>query len=342
MVPSCGSIVRNKPSSDAGSGLISSLPLPPHQNGSLFSSDEEDGNRTTERSEPCSSNEKGTRPLDPEHQSDGPSTKLNSPGDGKNPALNTNTTSQFGFAGECAVTSLEKKRKHEITGAPTLTDDAAFPSSASPQDSRGQSNYNKRMKIDHADDRTAAAYADMEPFRDSAGRLLHDRSNIPPEIWHHVFTFIPPGTLTSLLRVNRAFNKLLTPSTENPKRPSSTNCRNAVLQVLDSDFVWSTSRKLFHPDLPRPPLNMPELSMWRLLCGRTCQFCGKLGMSTTNDMPGNQFELGPGEDGVKIIWQFGVRSCGTCLQERSEKVGNLSPFGTDANEVTASVRSSPC
>jgi len=318
------------------------LPLPPHQNGALFSSDEEDGNRTAERNGPCSLNEQGARSLDPEHQSDGPSTKLNSPGDGKNSALDTNTTSQSGFAGECAVTSLEKKRKHEITEAPTPTDDAAFRSSASPQGSRGQSNYNKRMKIDHSDDRTAAAYAGMEPFRDSTGRLLQDKSNIPPEIWHYVFTFIPPGTLTSLLRVNRAFNKLLTPSTENAKRPSTTNSRNVVLQVLDADSVWSASRKLFHPDLPRPPLSMSELDMWRLLCGRTCQFCGKLGMPATNDTPDNQFEPGPGEDGVKIIWQFGVRSCGSCLQERSEKVGDLSPFGVDANEVTASVRRSPC
>ncbi|KAH0566219.1 hypothetical protein GP486_000394 [Trichoglossum hirsutum] len=319
MVPSCGSIVRNKPSSDVGSGLMSTLPLPPHQNGALLSSDVVDDDRTAERNRPCSLSTGGFRSPDSEHRSNGPSSKLNSTDDGRNSALDANMTSQPEIAGECAVTSREKKRRHEMAEAPTPTDNVAFRSFASSQEFRDQSSRNKRMKIDHAGDMIATTYAGMEPFRDSAGRLPQDKSNIPPEIWHHVFAFIPPRTLTSLLRVNRAFNKLLTPSTKNAKRPSTTNSRNAALQVLDADLIWSASRKLFHPDLPRPPLSMSELDMWRLLCGRACQFCGKLGTPLASDTPDSQFEPGPGEDGVKIIWQFGVRSCGACLQEHSEK-----------------------
>jgi hypothetical protein len=329
--------VRSRSSSDAEPGLNSALSLPSHQNGAHFSLDVEGGNGKAERDGSLSLNMKGLYPLDPDHRSDGSPATLDS-GDGKNSALDAETT-QSGFAGECADPSLQRKRKQEIMETPISADSVAFQSSDSSQNSQDRPNCNKRVKIGHAGDMTTANYADTEPFRDTTGHLLRDRSNLPPEVWHHVFNFIPPGSLASLLRVNHAFYGFLTPSTNDAKRLSNASSRNGVLQVLDADFIWSASRKLFHPDLPRPPLGMPELDMWKLLCSRTCQFCGKLGPPVTNGTAENQFEPGPGKNGVKIIWQFGVRSCGTCLEERSEKVGNLNPLWRGQfDKLTASNR----
>ncbi|KAH0545037.1 hypothetical protein FGG08_000808 [Glutinoglossum americanum] len=313
-----GSAVRNGSSLDAGHGLDSSLSLPSHQSGAHCSSDEEGDSRMPDRDEPRSLITKGCRPSDPEHQSDGSSATLDS-GSGKNYMPDAETICQSGFAGECVDPSLRGKRKHEREETRIPTNGVDFRSSTSSQNSPGQSNSNKRVKIDHSGDMAVANYADMEPFRDAAGSILQDKSDMPSEVWHYVFTLVPPRDLASLMRVNHMFNEFLTPSMNDAKRLSTASSRNAILRVLDADFIWSASRKMFHPDLPRPPFGMSELDMWKLLYGRACQFCGKPGSSATGSTAENQFEPGPGESGVKIIWQFGVRSCGTCLQERSEK-----------------------
>ncbi|OAL28211.1 hypothetical protein AYO20_09539 [Fonsecaea nubica] len=68
---------------------------------------------------------------------------------------------------------------------------------------------------------------------------------------------------------------------------------------------------------------MTELEVWRLVRGRTCQFCGK---KTTHNQPLSVSELwdsGPGLDGVRPIWPFRVRTCGRCLQPRLIKDAEL-------------------
>jgi len=147
------------------------------------------------------------------------------------------------------------------------------------------------------------------------------KSQFPIEIWQHVFTFVPPVSLGRLLRVNRCFNACLT---ESSKAPLVTNFQHqGIVQLAEANTIWSASRKLFCPGLPRPLRDLEELDMWRLIRGRDCQFCGKVDSSKAGLDPVDPWEAGPGKDGVRVIWAFGVRCCGNCLQDKSEKVGHV-------------------
>lgn len=141
---------------------------------------------------------------------------------------------------------------------------------------------------------------------------------MPPEIWQHVFSYVPPVFLGRMLRVDRAFHALLTPNTSLDVN-SKLNTMGA-LKVLSADSIWVASRKRFCPGLPRPLRRLNELEMWRLLRGNDCQICGERKSLLTTFDSTNPWQGGPGFDGVCVIWPFGVRCCGTCMENCSEKV----------------------
>jgi len=138
---------------------------------------------------------------------------------------------------------------------------------------------------------------------------------LPPQIWQHVFTFLPPLSLGRALLVNRMFRDLLTPSNGNTDHHGPTKGR---LKYQRPDLIWTSSRKGFLSGLPRPLAETSELEMWKLIRGQKCQFCGKPGSASSQTT--SAWESGPGPAGVRVIWQFGVRSCATCLNERVHKV----------------------
>lgn len=143
-------------------------------------------------------------------------------------------------------------------------------------------------------------------------------ASLPIEIWQNVFCFVPPVFLGRLLRVSHTFNSLLNPnvSVEWPNQGSST--RAATHRTPSS--IWAASRKRFCPGLPKPLYGLNDLDMWRLLRGSDCQLCGdKMVLLTSSNAP-NQYESGPANTGVRVIWPFSVRSCGPCLIANSEKV----------------------
>ncbi|KAI9769653.1 MAG: hypothetical protein M1840_003890 [Geoglossum simile] len=315
MPPSCEGSVRSRSFSGAESGSNCSSFLPSYQNGAHSPIDGESDNGMMGRTEPYPLDAGEFRRPDPQHQPDGSSAARDSFGDGKDYIMDANSTIKPEFAGEFPDPNPPKKRKLKTAEALAPENDVAFQSPSS----QDQSKPNKRLKIDRAGGTITVSDVDVKPFRGASGRLPLDKSRIPPEIWHYVFGFIPPEDLARLLRVSQAFNKFLTPPTNDSIQLPTVVGQNTELQTLEADSIWSASRKLFYSDLPRPPLSMSELDMWKLLCGRACQFCGKPSPPVASNPVENQFEPGPGEDGVKIIWQFGVRSCGTCLQERSEK-----------------------
>ena len=147
------------------------------------------------------------------------------------------------------------------------------------------------------------------------------KSQYPIEIWQHIFTFVPPVSLGRLLRVNRSFNACLT---ESPNEYLVTDSqRQGIVRLQEGNAIWSASRKLFCPGLPRPLRDLKELDMWRLIRGRDCQFCYKVDNPTARLDQVDPWAAGPGKDGVRVIWAFGVRCCGTCLQDKSEKVGHV-------------------
>ena len=143
-------------------------------------------------------------------------------------------------------------------------------------------------------------------------------SGLPDEIWQHVFSFVPPVFLGRLLRVNSVFHGCLTKASG---EQSSQACFNGkAVRPVSSNSVWAASRKRFAPGLPKPLLGFQELDMWRLLRGRPCQMCGEtkiLNFATSAESP---LESGPGDKGVRVLWPFGIRTCGSCLQKCSEKV----------------------
>ncbi|KAF4614366.1 hypothetical protein G7Y89_g15371 [Cudoniella acicularis] len=161
----------------------------------------------------------------------------------------------------------------------------------------------KRMKPDGV----------VSKHRNSEGRLLEDKSLLPAEIWHRIFTFCPPKVLGPLLQVNKSFNAYLEPSSP---YLSTVHLPKSGLQTLQPDAIWRASRLRIGQGIPGPLMNKSEPDMWKMACGSVCQFCGKKGASTA---PTDQWHPGPGEIGVQPVWLFGIRACGSCLEQKSMK-----------------------
>ncbi|KAH8657053.1 hypothetical protein BGZ60DRAFT_434707 [Tricladium varicosporioides] len=154
----------------------------------------------------------------------------------------------------------------------------------------------------------------LPKWRTFDGHLQQDKSLLPAEIWHHIFIFCPPRMLGLLLQVNKSFNAQLDISSPyHYTLPSST----ALLQSLQPDAIWRASRLLFNQGIPGPLADKSEIDMWRLACGSQCQFCTRKQSEMLAVM--DQWNPGPGENGVRPVWSFGIRTCGACLEERSVK-----------------------
>lgn len=149
-------------------------------------------------------------------------------------------------------------------------------------------------------------------------------ATLPPELWHHVFRYVPPVFLGRLLRVDHAFHSYLTPGHTGDKPAVGSALGRGTVQPLDAETIWAASRKRFAPGLPKPLRGLKELDMWRLLRGRICQLCGQTKDSGQLSSMGKSWESGPGEHSVRVIWTLGLRSCGPCLERCSEKVPEMS------------------
>ena len=152
-------------------------------------------------------------------------------------------------------------------------------------------------------------------------KLPRDKSQLSAEVWHHIFTFCPPRSLGNLLRVNKLFNFYLDPSSSLVNREVPLPAGKRPLDVLKPNVIWQLSRRLFWPQMPAPLRSMAEIDMWRLACSLTCQKCKKqppTQSDSSSATPGPC--LGPGLDGVAVIWPFARRLCGRCLVTTSMKV----------------------
>ncbi|KAL8730608.1 MAG: hypothetical protein Q9166_003921 [cf. Caloplaca sp. 2 TL-2023] len=118
-------------------------------------------------------------------------------------------------------------------------------------------------------------------------------ANLPAELWHHVFRFVPPVFLGRLLRVNHAFHSYLT-SGASESQSLGSSFPSAVCP-LDADSIWAASRKRFAPGLPKPLRDLKELDMWRLLRGKACQICGQVKDPGAVSADVNPWESGPGD-----------------------------------------------
>ncbi|GAB7352667.1 hypothetical protein MBLNU459_g3031t1 [Dothideomycetes sp. NU459] len=144
---------------------------------------------------------------------------------------------------------------------------------------------------------------------------LAPTAGLPAEVWQHIFLYFPPDTLSRCLRVNRAFSSYLTRLTANMsvRLPP----RHNGVKVLDSDAIWTSSRKLFAPNMPRPLSGFGEMQMFQLLGGKRCQGCGA--MPAHPPSAATPYTAGPGANGVRVIWSFYARLCGRCFEALSLK-----------------------
>lgn len=166
----------------------------------------------------------------------------------------------------------------------------------------------KRLKPDDA----------LQKLRTTEGHLPKDKSLLPAEIWHHIFTFCPPRVLGRLVQVKKSFNAYLDPSSSGL---SVDSLSTSAVHLLSPDAIWRASRQVINlHGLPAPLSGKSELDMWNISCGSLCQFCGKTRQKTQSVLT-DQWHPGPGENGVVPIWSFGIRTCGSCLQKQSTKVG---------------------
>ena len=157
------------------------------------------------------------------------------------------------------------------------------------------------------------------------GSWLEHATILPPEILQHVFSFVDPYSLARLMAVCQAFSVLIDPSRTLPA--SRTAFQRVGLR--DQNDLWALSRRAFAQYAPRPMNSMNELRSWQLVRGHNCQFCGKKPVPKIESLPTAPWNLGPGSDGVRSIWPFQVRSCGSCLEARLVKVCadfRLQPF----------------
>lgn len=151
----------------------------------------------------------------------------------------------------------------------------------------------------------------------------HDVSlQLPAEVWQHIFSFLPPHTLGTLLRVNKLFNKYL--DAASPFTISAPEFRvPSIVPALLPDAIWRASRCLFWPRMPAPLSGKSDLDMWRFACSRSCQICGQIDETNVawDSLP---WWRGPGNNTVSPIFVFFVNSCGKCLAETSVKVSAMS------------------
>ncbi|KAM3415523.1 hypothetical protein BST61_g9044 [Cercospora zeina] len=146
---------------------------------------------------------------------------------------------------------------------------------------------------------------------------------LSPAIWQRVFYLLPPAMLCRCLRVCKDFNRFLT----SMKAPQGHQKDKSTARVVDSEAIWIQSRKTFFPQLPRPLRHHSELEMLQLVGGQACQFCGKL----ASPVPATSvFNCGPGADGVRVIFPFAVRTCGSCIEPRLRKDVQLLTDSTSA------------
>jgi hypothetical protein len=164
----------------------------------------------------------------------------------------------------------------------------------------------KRLKADE----------DLHHNRTAEGGLPRDKALLPAEIWHYIFTFIPPRNLGLILSVSKSFNAFLDPSSCGP---SISPLSKSVLSLMNPDAIWRASRRSFLPGMPSPLSGKSELDMLKLVCSSSCQFCGKK-RQPNPPVPMDPWHPGPGENGIIPIWIFGVITCGPCIQQRCTKV----------------------
>ncbi|USW46981.1 Putative F-box-like domain superfamily protein [Septoria linicola] len=174
--------------------------------------------------------------------------------------------------------------------------------------STGMSHAGAKRKLSDAEGDTDGASTDATDEQTKKRRVDSAQTpRLPTDIWQRVFMLLPPAVLCRCLRVCKDFNHMLTAT----MAPQGQQKDKSTARIVDSEAIWTQSRKIFFPQLPRPLRQHTELEMLKLVGGQNCQFCGKAPVAPPAT---SVFNCGPGTDGVRVIFPFGVRTCGPCIE----------------------------
>jgi len=147
-------------------------------------------------------------------------------------------------------------------------------------------------------------------------------SHLPPEIWHHIFTFLPPPTLGNLKQTSKLFNSYLDPHSPT-MTPIPASAPGGSLSCLKPDAIWQASRRCFWPRMPAPLKGCSEVDMWQLVCSSRCQICGKIGTPYLKDDRRKTSEepvIKAGTAPLFLVLPFAVKTCAECLVQKTCKV----------------------
>ena len=168
------------------------------------------------------------------------------------------------------------------------------------------------LKRKHATEERAHTAGKRQKTQSPVERLrLPLVANLPCELWQRIFSLLPPRSLPPMLWTCRTFYKYLT----DPALQNSTCTTPRGLCTIHPDQIWQASRTAWLPDIPSTPPGISEPDLFKLLGRKSCQLCGRLPTSS----PGaSTWMPGPGNDGVRRVWSFTVRSCGPCLTQHTQ------------------------
>ncbi|KAI9792484.1 MAG: hypothetical protein M1835_007850 [Candelina submexicana] len=199
-------------------------------------------------------------------------------------------------------TAQEYKRKRSSSGSSFVeqspkevrTEDSDFPEAAALRFSK-----HKRTKLED-NQSSPASRGEQEATFHGPGILPSDKSKLPAEIWHYIFSCVSPVSLGRLLQVNRSFKSCLVPSArQSPFSPCGTK---GFLESQPAEAIWSAARKIHYPDMPKPLRSRSELEIWSLILGTKCQLCFKQPGSTAENTKRNPWEAGPGTEGEMALF----------------------------------------
>jgi len=143
--------------------------------------------------------------------------------------------------------------------------------------------------------------------------LLNPCAGLPPAIWQHIFLYCSLFDLGRLLQVNRSFHSYLV----DVHHVSYSDPIHGSPRLIKSESIWASARNALPIKPPKPLPAFSELRMWQLALSIRCQFCRKKGSEVSGEKP---WQKGPGANGVRTIWPFGIRACGNCLKENCQTV----------------------
>jgi hypothetical protein len=206
-----------------------------------------------------------------------------------------------------------EERESSVASSTDFYGTEVVPATAVPSDNMSFSK-RKAEDVSCAHEKKKPKLASPSPLLSSDARC----AGLPPAVWQHIFLFCSLADLGRLMQVNRPFLSYLT----DVHHVSVSKPDSACLRLLKSESVWASARNALSPRPPKPLPGFTELQMWKLVWSAHCQFCHRSNALTPGD---KIWQQGPGTNGVRTIWPFGIRACGPCLMQQCQTVSRTCP-----------------